>query len=513
MGQWSILGNTLYDATQSFGNHVREISGTQVEDKVLTLQSLYGNTVIQNASVNVSSFTVVANTSMPVYPIVKIGDTIVINNLERTVVGKIFEPTGNTVNYDVSTASTIIYSNDLQQLNLASIRLKSGVYINVNSEIKQVESINALGDFLTVLSPLRFSNTEIELNIETGFVVDTAFETVSTDQTLRIKSEFVANSICLGNVITGNGTTFTDSLVANNKVYYDEKEYYVLQVTDTEIVVDQPLRALNEPQRIFKVADETPVQRVIESNSPDDILAMFDEIDQLSTNLNASLSDGFQTRYRKSDGTYATIDAAKPVHVTQSLQRADILNAVNRTLQRLLDELQNDAIRELSESELVSYLEEITDELDLKRQELVDSVKQDLSAINAVKGMLKGMLKLFQSSCSKKKKGDDPENPDDSSDQYLNLILSPNPLRQGCDATINDLPDILDQADTEYKEFLIPPVDPNDNIPSDYKDLPDLNDVQYQYRPQTAAGGNGDVGVDNEPDLGTKPVDPCTQPC
>ncbi len=521
ISQWSVLGNTLYEASQSFGNHVREISGTQTEDKVLTLQTIYGNTAIVNATVNINSTAAVANLSKSAYPIINVGETVVFNSVEKTVIGKIYTGTGQNVSFSSTTANTNVYSANVATLNLANlvigtgtIKLQPGMYINVAGEIRQVNTINSLGDYLTVYSPMRATNTATELKVETGFFVNTAFAAAATDQEVKIKNEFIANSLCLSNVITGNGTTFTSVISVGDKIYYDELEYFVLSVTNTEIVVDDFLRATQEPKRLFKVTEEAAVMRVVESNSPDDILAMFDGLDQLSTNYTEPLTAGLTTRYRKSDGTYATIQSATPVHVTQSLQNgARITNAVTRTLQRMLDDLQNDAIEALSDSELVNYLEEITDELDARRKELIDAIEQDLAAINAVKGLLKGLLKLFQASCSKKKKGDDPEDPDDSSDQYLNLILAPNPLRQGCDAAVNDLPELLDAADAEYKDVVIPT--PNvayDAITVDGFD-PDFNDVDYNYKPQIGAGGNGDITIDGDSDLGAKPVDPCTQPC
>ena len=521
ISQWSVLGNTLYEASQSFGNHVREISGTQTEDKVLTLQTIYGNTAIVNATVNINSTVAVANLSKSAYPIINVGETVVFNSVEKKVVGKSYTGTGQTVSFNSTTANTNLYSTNIATLNLAnlvigtgSLKLQPGMYINVASEIKQINTINALGDYLTVYSPFRTTSTSTELKVETGFFVNTAFAAAATDQEVKIKNEFIANSLCLSNVITGNGTTFTDTISVGDKVYYNEQEYFVLSVTNNQIVVDDVLRASAAPKRLFKVVKETAVMRVVESNSPEEILAMFDGLDQLSTSFDAPLTSGLVTKYRKSDGTYATVEAATPVQVTQSLQNgAKLTNAVTRTLQKMLNELQNDAIAALSESELVNYIEDITDELEERRRELMDAIEKDLAAINAVKGLLKGLLKLFQASCSKKKKGDDPEDPDDSSDQYLNLILSPNPLRQGCDATVSDVPEILDEADREYKEVIVPT--PNvayDAITVDGFD-PDFNDVDYNYKPQLPAGGNGDITVDGDADLGAKPVDPCTQPC
>ena len=527
ISQWATLGNTLYDATQSFTNHTNELSGVQSEDKVLTLQTLYGNVVISGATINIASTNVAsANLSKSVYPVKNVGTTIVVNSEEKLIIGKTYTSTGaGTVSIDILTNNTKVTTASVGTLNLASIALASGstlkivpgMYINVNSEIKQVNTINSLGDFLTVTQPFRNSNTGATLYKETGFIVNTAFSATATDMTISVKSAAVGNTLCLDNVITGNGTTFTSSLVADNKIYYAGQEYFVISVTDTRIVVDDPL-AFTSDEIIYKVTAETPVMRVIESNSPGDILAAFEGLDQLTTSMGSNLTEGMTTRYMKSDGTYSTIDCATPVHVTQSLQNGPAyVNAITRTLQGLLDDLQNDAIRQLSDSELVSLLNQKTNEINEVKNKLLDSVKQDLAAINAVKGLLAGLLKLFQAACSKKKKGDDPENPDNSSDDYLKLILKVDPVRQGCAATESDFIDILDTADAEFKGYTY--TTPNVAVPTITATTQgeEFDDADYTYdlQQQQNAGGNGDVSIDGNPDslLPAKTVDPCTQPC
>jgi hypothetical protein len=233
--------------------------------------------------------------------------------------------------------------------------------------------------------------------------------------------------------------------------------------------------------------------------------------------MGSDLTDGMTTRYMTSDGTYSTIDCATPVHVTQSLTKPEYVNAVTRTIQGLLDDLNNDAIRALSDSELVAYLNQQTNEINAVKNKLMDSINQDLAAINAVKGMLAGLLKLFQASCSKKKKGDDPENPDNTSDDYLKLILKVDPLTQGCSATESDFIDTLDTADAEFKGYTY--TTPNVAVPTIAASTPpdQFDDADYTYglQQQQNAGGDGDVSIDNSPDslLPAKTVDPCTQPC
>ena len=526
MSQWATLGNTLYEATQSFSNHTNELSGVNTEDKVLTLQTLYGNVVISGASVNIASTNVAsANLSKSVYPSMNIGSTVVVNSQERMVIGKTYTSAGaGTVSVDILTDNTKITTASVATLNLANIvlatgstlKIAAGMYINVNSEIKQVNTINALGDFLTVTRPFRNSNAGATLYKETGFVVNTAYSTTSTDMTISIKTPNIANTLCLDNVITGNGTTFTSSLTANNKIYYGGKEYFVISVTDTRITVDEAIGSTSN-EIVYKVTAETPVMRITDSNSPGDILAAFDGLDQLTTSMDSNLTDGMTTRYMTSDGTYNTIDCATPVHVTQSLTKPEYVNAVTRTLQGLLDDLNNDAIRALSDSELVAYLNQQTNEINAVKNKLMDSINQDLAAINAVKGMLAGLLKLFQASCSKKKKGDDPENPDNTSDDYLKLILKVDPLTQGCSATESDFIDTLDTADAEFKGYTY--TTPNVAVPTIAASTPpdQFDDADYTYglQQQQNAGGDGDVSIDNSPDslLPAKTVDPCTQPC
>jgi hypothetical protein len=182
-----------------------------------------------------------------------------------------------------------------------------------------------------------------------------------------------------------------------------------------------------------------------------------------------------------------------------------------------LDDLQNDAIRGLSDSELIAYLNQQTNEINAIKNKLMDSINQDLAAINAVKGMLAGLLKLFQIACSKKKKGDDPENPDTSSDDYLKLILKVDPLTQGCSATESDFIQTLDDADAEFKGYSY--TSPNVAVPTIAASTPpdQFDDADYNYglEQQQNTGGSGDVSIDNSPDslLPAKTVDPCTQPC
>lgn len=522
VNQWSMLGNTLYDATQTFKNHTNQLSNVQADDKVLTLQAIYGNVVISGASVNISSNIATVNLSKTVYPTINIGETVKVDNELKIVLGKTYSNTNGTVVINTGNSNTTIYTSDVNTFNLAnvtvgssSLKLQSGMYLRVNNEIKQINTVNALGDYITVYSAFRNSNASSYLFVENGFTVNTAFSNTKTDLSVAVVNPFIANSLCLSNVITGNGTAFTQILTVGDKIYYDEKEFFVVNVTDTEITVDEPLREV-ENQLVQKVISEEAVMRFLETNNPDDVLAMFDEITQLTSGMPYNVLDGFTTKYRRADGTYATVDVSKPSNVVSSLQQKTYMNAVSRTIQSMLDDLQDDAIRFLTDTELVNFLDQKTQELDLLRQELQNSVQKDLAAINALKGLLKGLLKLFIMSCSKKKKGKDPQNPDDSSDLFLNLMLKPNPVRQGCFATESDFPALLDAADEEYNAILTPPVDTN--VPTlgyDPNAFGDGTDGNYPLQPFSTAGGNGDIGFDGDPSDAQpeKLEDPCVKPC
>jgi hypothetical protein len=181
-------------------------------------------------------------------------------------------------------------------------------------------------------------------------------------------------------------------------------------------------------------------------------------------------------------------------------------------LQTLIDRLHDDAIRSLVESELAQEINYINNEIDALKNELNDMIKQDLNAINAVKGLLTGLLKLFAVSCSKKKKKDG----NTSSDEFLEMILAPNPIRQGCDATESDFIAILDQIDADHNEPDI--VLPEITLPDEFTDpdllLPDeiQNDV-YGDEPEELPGPVADIIVDEEPIVLPPEPDPCSQPC
>lgn len=523
IGELSVLGNTLYESFTAFQNHTNEISGVGRDDKTFEFQQLYGEPTFPNVTVTINNGSTIVSPSLSAaaYPIVNVGQIIIVNTLPRRVIGKEFtvQPSGS-VSVDTGTSNTTVVTDSLVTLNLANILLQVGgttklapnMYIKVNDEIKQVNTINALGDYLTVYSPFRNSAVSVDLYKETALNVNTALTSTVSGLSLKARTPFCANSICLDNVITGTGTSFTNYLSANDKIYYDNKEYFVISVTDTAITVDEETRELSGAV-IYKVTDENPLQKLRESNGPDDILGAFSSLDQMTNSMGGNLTAGMQTRYRSANGTYVMVDAAKPKDATKSLQKNQLVSKVNQVYQDILDNFQNDAIAALTESELIQLITQTKNDVQRLKDELNDSIKQDLAVINAVKGLLAGLLKLFSISCGKKKKKDNNV----ESDEYLELILAPNPIRQGCLATNSDLIDILDEVDAEHNDPNLPNY--NINIP-DYAD-PASDVLQpedefldiYPPEPEDQPSIEGDIVVDDNDPIVPPEENPCAQPC
>jgi len=521
LSQWSMLGNTLYGATQSFKNHTNDISGVNNDTKLLIKEEIYGNVAL-SGTVNTSSNVATVNLSKTQYPLINVGSTIAVNSVLYVVTGKTF--TGHapgTVNVDNSISNTKIVTENIAVLNLANIivgagstlKIVPGMYINVNNEIKQVNSINVLGDFLTVTRAFRNSvNSGTQIFKETGFTINTNFTTSNTDIIVHKHHPFVCNSVCLDNVITGNGTSFTSALSVGNKIYYDELEYFVESVTNTTITVDAPLRG-KEDMVVYKVNDEKFVNRFTEFPDYEEVLDNFALSEQL---LGGEFMNNFSTKYRNSAGQYVTVSANNSASATKSLQNGSAyMAAINKTVQGLIDDLQNDAIRFMSDNELTIYLEAKLQEIEDLRATLEDSIKEDLAAINAVKGLLKGLLKLWKVSCSKKKYKSNESNPVD--DDFLRGILVPDPTRQGCDATDSDLPEILDDTDIDITVLNLPDAPA---IPLPEKDVdtglfdPEL-DTLFVLERQRNPGDQGDIVIDNDPEaqLPAPIEDPCLKPC
>jgi len=523
--QWADMGSddTLLGSLAGFRGHTDEISGVLSDDVVLQMEALPAYITIGFGNTTSNSNTVLANFNNALYPSPNVGDIIRIANTDYLIHGKTFQPI--TGNVRVNANSTMVYTTNVNTLNLANIylgntttvQLESEMYVRVNTEVRRVNTINSLGDYMTVYVPFFQNNNNALIETENGFRTNTVVSTTSTNTAIKIRTYKHANSLCLSDTINSEGTSFQSSLQIGDKIYYDEKEYYVVSLTQTSIVVDDRLRELQN-QFVYKITDEIPVQRTIESDNPDDILATFSTVDQVTAALGTNFIEGMTTRYRRSDGTYAQIEAWKPLHVTKSVQQEGsfLMNLVNRKLQELIDSLQDDAIRNLTDNELTNYLNEKKQEINELKNAIKDQINADKAAINAVKSLVKNLLKLFKAGCSKKKKGDDPENPDLTSDEYLNLILTPNPKRQGCSATVNDLPDILDLADEEFNSIELPPVDlttPVSNTdPNLYTDT--VDEIYGLDIPGRGGGANGDIRIDRTPDsLLPDRQDPCVEPC
>jgi hypothetical protein len=529
IGELSEIGTaadtSFVQTMRDFHDHTNQLAGVSYDSVKFTLERLYGNVAITGATANIASSTFVSpNLRSTVYPVTNIGDLVVINSEERRVIDKGFTaaPAGTVSIYaDTVANSVIVTSASVATLNLAdclldtsgTLKVSSGVFINVNNEIRQVNSINALGDYLTVYVPFRSTATAQTFYKETTFTVNTAFSTTATDQIVNLKSEFIANSLCLDNVITGRGTSFTTNLAANNKIYYDEKEYFVISVTDTTITVDEPLRFTNNFP-IFKVTGETAALNFAEdSNSPDDILTTFSLVGQLTNDKN--FLDGFTTSVRRANGTYQTVNASNASDSAQSLLQAELLRKGNILLQEMINDLRGDAINKLTTSQVVAQLTGFETRISNVRNEVKDAIEQDLAVINKVKGLLKGLIKLFTTSCSKKKRKDG----DGTSDDYLDLILVPNPERQGCDATESDFTDILDDIDVEFNDPQITNPNtfqpPSGEIPTN--DMLNPGDQFIgPYPPRPTDNVTDDGLTDNldgvDPDV-KAPEDPCAKPC
>lgn len=529
IGELSEIGTSadtsFVQTISDFTDHTNQLAGVSYDSVKFTLQRIYGDVSVTGATANIISSTVVSpNLRSTVYPATNIGDLVIVNSEERRVIDKGFTsaPSGTVSVYTDTVANSVtVTSASIATLNLAdcllsstgTLKVGSGTFINVNNEIRQVNSINALGDYLTVYIPFRNTATAQPFFKETTFTVNTAFTTTATDQIVKIKSEFIANSLCLDNVITGRGTSFTSYLAANNKIYYDEKEYFVISVTDTTIVVDEPLRFTNNFP-IFKVTGETASLNFAEdSNSPDDILSTFSLVGQLTNDKN--FLNGFTTTVRRANGTYQTVNASNASDSAQSLLQAELLRRGNSLLTEMINDLRGDAINKLTTSQVVAQIQGFDTRITNIRNDVKDVIEQDLAVINKVKGLLKGLIKLFTTSCSKKKRKDG----DATSDDYLDLILVPNPERQGCDATTSDFTDILDDIDVEFNDPQITNPNtfdpPSGTIPQN--DMLNPGDQLVGPYPGRPVIGVDDDGLsnnldNNDPNI-KAPEDPCAKPC
>lgn len=532
------LGDSLYDSVQAFTNHTNEISGVGPEGTGLLLEPLYGNVQIQGVTVNVD-ITTAATTVVPMtgdYPKINVGETIVVNSQELTVIGKNYTTATGTVSVNAVTANLNVVATGV---NLASY-VSANKYIKIGSEIKRVNTVNGVGDYLTVYTPFTNSYSGATLNVESSIRVNTSITANVDHGNIYIRTPFCANSLCLDTFITGNGTNFTSTVQANTKIYYDEKEYIVVSVTDTRIEVDQPVFLKNN-QPIYFVIDEYMLPPMVEGNKPDDILSHFETLDQLTSAMDDQFKSdlkNLKTTVRKNTGFYEVVPVTKPTDTVKSLENAYLVNRATMALQGVLDDFQADMISALTNADIVLLIQQKEAQIQQIKDDLVDSVKRDLAAINAIKGLLGGLLKMFIISCSKKKAKDG----DGTSDEYLQLILVPNPMRQGCAATDSDLIGIFDDSFAEYCDPGLPdttftPVtddeglDALENLATEANTFDETEETETTAETTgiggediTGADGTGITGVgtgydggyisiDGDPEQPAPVVDPCTQPC
>ncbi len=524
--------DSLADALRQMEEHTDNLSGLGGSQVKFKLERINGNVTIENTSVHiVSSNVVYANLSQRVYPVVNIGDTIVIDTQERVVVSKKFTPTfDGTVSINTTANSYKLTTTSIATLNLASCNLSvnggigvletgnlvlgKNMFVSVNGEVRQVNTINSLGDYLTVYLPFDNSVTGALLLKESSFNVNTAF-TTTNEELIAVKTSFVANSLCLDNVITGKGTSFASQLQPNNKIIYDSKEYIVKSVTNTTIEVEDDWLRETANFPIFKVVGEYPYLSLTEDMvDPDGILTAFTLPGQIMGDENVLV--GLTTKVRRANGIYESVSASNPTDAAQSLFQKELLRRTKDVINQMKYDLRDDAIRSLTETQLVTRVNGTITRISNVKNDIKNVVEQDIAVLNQVKSIVKGMIKLFSMSCSKKKRKDEGNKTD--SDNYLELILQPNPDRQGCSATGSDFIDILDDFDKEYND---PDVSSN-NTPTVDTTIPttDLFDGldgitgPFPRQPIGPAGGDntgGDVD-DQDPDVNV-PEDPCAKPC
>lgn len=519
--------DSLARSLREMEQHSDNLSGLGGSEVRFTLQRIYGNVQIANATVNIASSNVVTpNLSASVYPVVNIGDVIVINTVPRVVVSKRFTatPSGN-VSVNIAADNVRVTTASVASLNLANcpldtangtLLLRSGNYISVNGEIRQVNTINALGDYLTVYVPFYNSVTAQTLQNETSFNVNTAFATTSTNQNISVRTSFVANSLCLDNVITGRGTSFTSVLQANDRIFFDNSEYTVSAVTDTTINVGDDWLRSTQNFPVFKITAETPYLDLTEDLvDPDGILTAFTLPGQIMGDENI-LAD-FVTRVRRANGTYELVSASKPTDAAQTLFQKELLRRTRDILNQMKNDLRDDALRALNESQVVTQINGTVTRLVNVKSDIDNIVQQDIAVYNQVKSIVKGMIRLFSMSCSKKKRKDQGGVPTDS-DNYLNLILNPNPTRVGCSTDQSDFIDLLDDFDRDYND----PNTSSNNRPVVDTTIPSTNlfdgfgSLTGPFPRQPSAPEGGDVlggGIDNQDPNVNVPEDPCAKPC
>jgi len=510
---------SLQGSLNQLREHTDALSGVK-STMAYELITLYGNVASTGATVNIASSNVVSpNLSATAYPRVDYGDTIIIDSQTKVVTEKVFTAhASGTVSVNVASSNVKVTTDNIATLNLANcllsatgvVTLNSSMFITVNNTIRRIDSINTAGDYLIVDIPFDSSATAVSLYKETSFVVNTAFATTNTNQTVYVKTPFIANSECLDNVITGNSTTWTSQLQVGNKIIYDTKEYFIESLTDTTITVDKPLR-LTKNFAVYKVNNEIEITQIGEDIDPDEIINGFSMIETMTGN--PTFMQGVKTRVRLANGTYASVATEKPTDAAQALFRKELLEQAKEAIKTMKYELNDAKVRGLSESQVNTKINGIIDRFTTVKNDIEAVISRDKQIIKNVKNFVTALGKLFSLACGKKKKNKG----DSSSDDYLDIITVPYAPDDGCDATTGQFITILDDFDSEFNQdnFTVPNITSNTTIAATNQF--DGSDVIVGPLPNQTqgidTGAQSNVGIDGRDPSVTVPEDPCAKPC
>lgn len=509
---------SLQASLQNFRDHTDALSGVK-STMAYELVPLYGNVVSVGASVGIASSNVVTpNLNATAYPKVDYGDTIIIDSQTKIVTEKVFTAhASGTVSVDVSTNNVKVITADTGTLNLVNcllsvsgtINLNSSMFITVNNVIRRIQSINSAGDYLTVDVAFDNSVTGAQLFKETSFIVNSAFSTTKTNQTVYVRSAFIANSECLDDTITGNGTSWLTQLEVGDKIIYDTREFFVEELTDTTIKVDDTLR-LTKNFAVYKVNNEIEVSGFSEDIDPDEIINGFTMIETMTGDPN--FMKGVTSKVRLANGKYTSVATENPTDAAQALFKKELLQDAKDALKRMKYELNDAKLRGLSEAQVTTAVNGAISRFLNVRNDLEAVIARDKQIIKNVKNFVNALGKLFSLSCGKKKRNKG----DTSSDDYLNVIIVPYAPEDGCDATTGNFIDILDDFDGEFNQDGVGSPVSNANTTIAATDAFNGSDtiigLPGQFNgPDTGAESNVDIDG-RDPDVNV-PEDPCAKPC
>lgn len=509
---------SLQASVNNFRDHTDSLSGVK-STMAYDLIQLHGNVVSVGATANIVSSNVVSpNLSAIAYPKVDYGDTIIIDSQARIVTEKVFTAhASGTVSVDVSTNNVKVVTADTGTLNLVNcllsvsgtINLNASMFITVNSEIRRIESINAAGDFLIVDLAFDNSVTGTQLYKETSFVVNTAFTTTNTNQLVYVKSAFIANSECLDDTITGNGTSWLTQLEVGDKIIYDTREFFVQELTDTTIKVDDQLR-LTKNFAVYKVNNEIEITGFEEDIDPDEIINAFTMIETMTGD--PDFMKGVTSKVRLANGKYQSVATENPLDAAQALFKKELLIEAKNALKRMKYDLNDAKLRGLNEAQVTNAVNGTIARIFKVKNDFEATIARGKQIIKNVKNFAKALGKLFSLSCGKKKRNKG----DSSSDDYLNVIVVPYAPDDGCDATVGNFINILDDFDGEFNQdgVTTPTVDANTSIATTNQfNGPDIIVGPLPNQTQGTVTGESNVGIDGrDPDVNV-PEDPCAKPC